>query len=104
MARDLVLDFRTGGGGQFLYGEVTIQGSMPRTNGTATVLFETNIDIVGGVATLTSAQETDGTWHYHIIARDLITGNGATFRVFLPEGTGAINLADCPSAWAQVTT
>lgn len=100
--RDLILDFRRGGGSvpEVVHGIVRIWGTEVRPNATSLVLTtETTLKLSEGKATLANAQ-TSGTgplyeWAY-IIQVEPFCGRNYRFYVAIPDGTGPINLVDLP--------
>lgn len=102
MPRDLILDFRQGGGSvpEVAHAVVRIWGTEIRPNATSLVLTtETTLKLTGGKATLLNAQ-TSGTgplyeWAY-IIQVEPFHGRNFRFYVAIPDGTGLVNLKDLP--------
>lgn len=102
MPRDLILDFRQGGGSvpEIVHGIVRIWGTEVRPNATSLVLTtETTLKLSEGKATLLNAQ-TGGTgplydWAY-IIQVEPFQGRNFRFYVAITDGTGPVNLKDLP--------
>lgn len=100
--RDLILDFRRGGGSvpEVVHGIVRIWGTEVRPNGPSVVVTtETTLKLSDGKATLANAQ-TSGTgplyeWAY-IIQVEPFCGRNYRFYVAIPDGTGPVNLIDLP--------
>lgn len=103
MGRNIEIDARRGGGAahEILFGEVTIEATALRQDGTKTVFpAPTTIGISNGTAVLENVDVSpagpEPTWAYRMTFRDHMSGRGWSEMVGVPTGTTAVKYPTLP--------
>ncbi|EMQ98335.1 sialidase family protein [Paeniglutamicibacter gangotriensis] len=103
MGRNIEIDARRGGGAphEILFGEVTIEATAMRQDGTKTVFpAPTTIGISNGVAVLENVDVSpagpEPAWAYRMTFRDHMSGRGWSEMVGVPTGTTAVKYPTLP--------